>query len=360
MSMSRLSSLVSSTANASLEQSLRNALLRRGGHTSNFLDELETLALRIGLIQGNLHPVLRFPQLLLFAADHGVVVDFGKACKGPTSAQLVERLLNQQLPTGIFARQQGMQLAVVDCGLADAATGHPKLYARKIAHGSRNVRVGPAMSLEQTQSAMRVGMEIAYGLPGNVVACAGIGLGSDAAACLLLARLGDAKLNELLDAGSHMERGDLEHMVKVLDAALKRHKPLGDAVETLAALGGYEVAVMVGVMLVAARKRHLIMVDGLAACAALMVAARISPMVVHYCVHVRSHTHAGLDHAIALFHAKPLLDLGLNHINGTGATLSWPIVRAAAALLSSIVEPPEPSLPPENPDHPGLDVTHIE
>jgi nicotinate-nucleotide--dimethylbenzimidazole phosphoribosyltransferase len=95
---------------------------------------------------------------------------------------------------------------------------------------------------------------------------------------------------------------------------------------------------MVGVMLVAASRRHLIMIDGLPACAALMVASRIAAPVTDYCVFCRSHSHHGLDVALELFQTTALLELGMESSDGTGATLAWPLVRAASALLSEVAE----------------------
>jgi nicotinate-nucleotide--dimethylbenzimidazole phosphoribosyltransferase len=95
-------------------------------------------------------------------------------------------------------------------------------------------------------------------------------------------------------------------------------------------------------MLVAAGRRHLIMVDGLPACAAVMVASRIAPAVIDYCVFCRSHGHQGLDYALNLFHSSALLELGMESTDGTGATLAWPLVRAAASLLTDVAEGEDP------------------
>ena len=121
-----------------------------------------------------------------------------------------------------------------------------------------------------------------------------------------------------------------------------RHKDAVDPVEVLAAFGGFEIAMMVGVMLVAGSKRHLIIVDGVPACAALMVATRIAPAISDYCVFTRSHGHQGLDHALAALNGSALLEIGMQSTDGTGATLAWPLVRSAAALLSEVAEGEEP------------------
>lgn len=346
MSVNR--SLISPTANPLLEQALREKLQRRS-ETTGSLGELEPLAIRLGLVQNTLKPRFRSPQIVLFAADHGLAVD-GIGIPGSAStARLVARLLSSQLPVSVFARIQGLELSVVDCGVAEPVAPHSRLLARKIAHGTRSSRAAMAMSLDQAHAAIRAGMEIADSLPGNVVACAGIGVGAHESAALVLSRLSDTPLRDLLLSGPNMPVEDLNHLVNVLQGAQGRHKDVTDPVEVLAAFGGFEIAMMVGVMLVAGSKRHLVIADGMTACAALMVASRIAPAVTDYCVYCRSHNHHGLDRALSLFHATALLELGMESTDGTGATLAWPLVRSAAALLTEVAEGEDagPSQPAE-------------
>ena len=340
MSVNR--SLISPTSNPLLEQALRSKLQRRA-ETTGGLGELEPLAVRLGLIQNTLKPRFRTPQIAIFAADHGLAVDgLGPAAARQSTSRLANQLLTSQLPVAVFARIQGLELSVVDCGVAESVAPHARLLARKIAHGTRNARVTSAMSLDQAHAAIRAGMEIADSLVGNAVACAGIGVGSHESGALVLSRLSGTPLSDLLISGPDMEESHLAHVLQVLQSAQLRHKDVIDPVEILAAFGGFEMAVMVGLMLVAGSKRHLIIIDGLPACAALMVAARIAPAVTDYCVYCRSHSHQGLDQALKLFHASALLELGMESTDGTGATLAWPLVRSAAALLTEVAEGEEP------------------
>ena len=328
MSVNR--SLIAPTSNPTLEQALRDKLKRRSDTTGE-LGELEPLAIRLGLIQNTLKPRFRAPQLAMFAADHGLAVDGISAPGRPSTAKLVHNLLTSQLPVSVFARIQGLELSVVDCGVSEPVTPHARLLARKIAHGTRNSRVVSAMSIEQAHAAIRAGMEIGDALPGNVVTCAGLGIGSNESSALVLSRLTGANVRDLVNSGPTMKPDDLAHLQVVLFGAQGRHKDVSDPVEVLAAFGGFEIAVMVGVMLVAGSKRHLIIVDGLPACAALMVASRIAPAVTDYCIYCRSHSHQGLDIALSLFHTTALLELGMESMDGTGATLAWPLVKSAAA-----------------------------
>ncbi|HET9821745.1 MAG TPA: nicotinate-nucleotide--dimethylbenzimidazole phosphoribosyltransferase [Burkholderiaceae bacterium] len=340
-------SLIAPTANPLLEQALRDKLLRRS-ETIGSLGELEPLAVRIGLIQNTLKPRFHDPQLVLFASDHGLAVEGPPAAPGHATAERARQALTGQLPVSVFAAIQRMSLSVVDAGVAERLEPHERLLMRKIAHGTRNARVGSAMSLEQAQAAIRAGIEIAETLPGNVLACAGIGTGGHQSAALILSRLTGAPVRELLSAGPQMDQHLLTRLMVLAQGAQGRHRDVTDPVEVLAAFGGFEVAMMVGAMLVAAGRRHLVMVDGMPACAALMVAARIAAPVTDYCVFCRSHGHHGLDYALNLFHTSALLELGMESTDGTGAALAWPLLRAAAALLTEVAEGQDPG-----PSRPG-------
>ena len=359
-------SLIAPTSNPLLEQALL-AKLHRRERTQGGLGELEPVAVRLGLLQHSLKPRFREPQLVIFAADHGLAVDGIHAAPGRETDEMVQQVLAGQLPVSVFAQQQGLKLSVVDCGVASQLPAHEQLIQRKIAHGTRNARVGQAMSLEQAHAAIRAGMEIGDSLRGNLMACAGLGVGSHESAALVLGRLTDTPARELMTSSPQMNPDLLAHLLIVVQGAQGRHRDVTDAVEVLAAFGGFETAVMVGAMLVAASKRHLIMVDGIAACAALMVASRIAESVTDYCVFCRSQTHQGLDRALSLFQASALLELGLNTSDGTGACLSWPLVASAAALLTELGDDDGNSQPigidapviqslydPMNPTVPGL------
>jgi nicotinate-nucleotide--dimethylbenzimidazole phosphoribosyltransferase len=151
-----------------------------------------------------------------------------------------------------------------------------------------------------------------------------------------MSRLSDRPLQDFLAAGPHMRHSELEKLLHALLAAQARHPDESDPMDVLAAFGGFETAVMVGAMLVAASKRQLIIVDGLAACAALKAAASIAAPVTDYALFCRSSSDPGLDSALREFKASALLELGLQSSDGCGAAMSWPLIRAAATLLTDL------------------------
>jgi nicotinate-nucleotide--dimethylbenzimidazole phosphoribosyltransferase len=207
--------------------------------------------------------------------------------------------------------------------------------------------VSPAMTVEQAHAAMRAGMEIGSSLDGNALACAGFGVGGDIAAALVLSRLSGVPARELLTVSASADQAAFTKLLMLAQHAQMRHREVSDPIEVLAAFGGFDMAMLAGLMLAAAQDRRLIVIDGLTACAALMVASRVAPAVTDYCVFCRSRRHQGLDYAMSLFHASALLELGLDSIDGCGAALAWPLVRSAAALLTEVADGEDagPTLP---------------
>lgn len=333
--------LVAPVANPVLERALREKLERRSG-TMGHLGELATLAVQLGLVQNSLKPGFEAPQVALFAADHGLAVEGLGGSAHRSTTQQVRALLSLQLPLPIFAELHGLALSIVDCGLAEAAPAHPRLLARKIAHATHSSRHGAAMSQDQLHSALRAGMEIAALLPGNAIACAGLGVGSTESAALVVSRLSGLQIDQLVGLERRAAGTEAGRLLAVLHAALLRHREVVEPLSVLAAFGGFEIAVMVGVMLTAASERRLILVDGIPACAALMVASSMAPAVTDYCLHCRSHGGPGLDAILRLFQATALLELGIETLDGTGAALAWPLIKSAAALMTEVADAPAP------------------
>lgn len=336
MSLNNPADVVSS--NEALEQALR-AKVAHQAQIFGSMGELDALAVRIGLIQNSLTPRLYGPQLLLFAADHGLVADGLPKSSLPPRREYLQRVLQGQSPVAILARLQGMEWCVVDAGLSEVMPSHARLLPRKISAGSQNARLSQAMSVEQTHAALRAGMEIGDSLPGNVIACAAMGLGANESGALLLSRFGGVDLGKLLLPATRAPE-DLSYpsLVTRLAEALDRHRNTTDPIEILAALGGPDIAMMAGVMIVVASKKGVIVADGLPAAAAFMVAQRITPTITEACIFTRSNSHPGMDLAPGLFKAAAMLELGMESIDGTGATLAWPMLQSAARILTELPE----------------------
>ncbi len=297
------------------------------------LGRIEALALRIGLILGSAQPQLREPQMLVCAADHGLAARGVSAYPSDVTWQMVENFLAGGAAVSVLARQHGIGLTVVDCGVNHDFAPRDGLLIRKIAHGTADALAGPAMSALQCGQAIQNGRDVVSGLPGNALLLGEMGIGNTSAASMLLARLGGLVVADVTGAGTGLDADAVLRKIEVLRDVLALHADARTPMETLAAFGGFEIATLVGAVLQAAAERRVIVVDGFIASAAVLVASRLQPFVLQRCVF--AHRSGERGHALMLAHlkAEPLLDLGLRLGEGSGAALAWPLLVSACALL---------------------------
>ncbi len=338
---------VAPTTDTLLEHAVKQRLAPEG-LPENALGRMEDLALQLARIQnGGPLPFDRLtfesPQLVVFAGDHGISDEGMSALQQGMTVEHVLQLLMGVAPVNALADMHGFDLTVVDAGVAthinlpDAARTRAPLLLRKIGYGTRNLLLGPAMSQAQVVSALHAGMDVVRHLPGNVIALGDIGVANMVSASLLLSRLCGVPLADAcvrddfqipgMDDSAHLKR------LEKLSAAASRHRKALGPIDALAALGGFEIAMMVGAMLQAASERRIVLVDGYVSGAAALVARGLSADVADYLVY--AHRTAETGHRLMLIHlqAQPLLDMGLRVSQGTGAMMAWPLLLAAQGLL---------------------------
>ncbi|MDT4819561.1 Nicotinate-nucleotide--dimethylbenzimidazole phosphoribosyltransferase [compost metagenome] len=303
------------------------------------LGRLESLALQLGLILGTQRPVLQRPTVIVFAADHGVADAGVSAYPAEVTAQMVRNFLAGGAAINVFSRQHGIALEIVDAGVRVPLPAAPGLVNCRIADGTRNFAQEPAMTPEQAAAAMTAGMArvLRHAQQGcNVIGFGEMGIANTSAAACLMQRLTGLPLADCIGRGTGLDDAGLARKREVLEAALALHADAQAPLDVLATFGGFEIAMMAGAFLAAAASRMVILVDGFIASAALLVAQRLDPNVLQYCVfthcsHERGH-RALLDH----FGAEPLLALDLRLGEGTGAALAWPLLASAVAFLNEM------------------------
>ena len=298
------------------------------------LGRIETLAIQIGMLLGTESPVLEEPQLIVFAGDHGLTRQGGvSAYPSDVTWQMVENFLAGGAAVSVLAHQHSLNLSVVDCGVQHDFAARNGLYIRKIAHGTANSFEGPAMSIEQCEQAMNNGIELLRSLPGNVLLLGEMGIGNTSAASLLMARFTGHDIAECTGAGTGLNAKAVLRKANILREVLHRHANVESPMEILAALGGFEIATMVGAVLQAAGERRLVVVDGFIATAAVLVAHAMCPNVLAYCVFAHQSGEQGHSNMLKYLNAQPLLDLGMRLGEGSGAAMAWPLLVSACALL---------------------------
>ena len=301
------------------------------------LGKLEALAMQLALIQGRMTPQLDAPQMVVFAADHGIAARGVSAYPSDVTWQMVENFLAGGAAVSVLARQHGLALTVVDCGVrhdfAPDGRTRPGLIVAKAALGAADSTQGAAMSRAECDTAMAHGVAIVKSLPGNALLLGEMGIGNTSAAALLMARLTGLPVERCAGRGTGLDDAGLARKLGVLREALARHADAHAPLEVLAALGGLEIATMTGAILQAAQERRVIVVDGFITGAAVLVANTIAPNVLQRCVFAHCSAEAG--HALMLQHfgVDALLQLGLRLGEGSGAALAWPLLESACRIM---------------------------
>jgi nicotinate-nucleotide--dimethylbenzimidazole phosphoribosyltransferase len=302
------------------------------------LGELEDLAVRIGMIQSRMDPIVDRVLAYVFAGDHGLTVEGVSAYPSAVTAAMVATFLAGRASVNALARACGVGVAVVDAGV-DADLGPPPgLIDAKVRRGSRNAARESALTVAEVAEALERGRGFAEAatdegidalIPGEM------GIGNTASAALIMHRLAPAPLEACVGAGAGHDAAGLDRKRQVLDRAAAR-SDARTPLEVLAEFGGLEIAMMTGLILGGAAHRRVMIIDGFISSAAALAAIRLAPAARDYCVF--AHVSAERGHALLLktLDARPLLSLGLRLGEGTGGVLAAPLLRAAAAMAREV------------------------
>lgn len=326
---------IAPTANPDLTARLTAAINNKTKPLGS-LGTLERLAARLGLIQDTVAPTVEQPAILVFAGDHGVVAEGVSAFPQDVTWQMVENFLAGGAAINVFARQNGIALHVVDAGIKHDFGARAGLVDRKVAHGTRNFAVEPAMTQDECTTALARGAALAAELPGNVVGFGEMGIGNTTVAAALMHKLTGMPATACVGAGAGLSTEGVLRKARVIEAAVERHAGVDDPLAVLATFGGLEIAMMVGAMLQAAALRKTLLIDGFIVTSALLVAARIEPAILDYCVFAHCSDESGHRRMLDALGAEPLLQLNLRLGEGTGAALALPLVHAAANFLNEM------------------------
>lgn len=334
---------MTSFAISPLDTTLNNALHHKIQHKTKplgALGQLEAIALQIGLIQNSLTPKLRQPTMLVFAADHGIAESGVSPYPQAVTAQMVHNFLAGGAAINVFSRQSGMTLRVIDAGVNHAFAENSHLIDAKIGMGTANFLQSPAMTSTECETAIARGAEIArteIQAGCNIIGFGEMGIGNTSSASCLMSVLTGAPLAQCVGRGTGLDDAGLANKIGVLTQAITHHAlNTSDPYAVLRTFGGFEIAMMVGAMLAAAEQKVVLLIDGFIVSAALLVASRIHPAVLDYCIFSHCSDEQAHRRLLAELKASPLLDLGLRLGEGTGAALAYPLVQNAVNFLNEM------------------------
>ncbi|MEV7192953.1 nicotinate-nucleotide--dimethylbenzimidazole phosphoribosyltransferase [Streptomyces sp. NPDC093510] len=285
-------------------------------------------------------PIPEPAAVAIFAGDHGVHAQGVTAWPQEVTAQMVANFLGGGAVCNAFANQVGAEVCVIDVGVASELPATPGLLPRKVRPGTADMTTGPALTREEVKAAIEVGIETARDLvaAGNKALLTGeMGIANTTASAALISVYTEVDPAEVTGRGTGINDEMHTRKVEVVRRALDLHKPdPADPIGVLAAIGGLEHAAMVGLLLGGASLRTPVILDGVSAGAAALVARAIAPEVLAACI--AGHRSAEPGHVAALnkLGLRPLVDLDLRLGEGTGALLALPIVQSAARAMHEV------------------------
>ena len=304
------------------------------------LGQLEELALQIALVQQTETPNLANPHLIVFAGDHGLTAEGISAYPASVTHAMVKNFMAGGAAINVFCRQNGLQLLVCDVGVNGTFPENVDSFVKyKIRAGTRNMRHEPAMTPNECEAALDAGRTLVNGVKYrgcNVVGFGEMGIGNTSPAALLMHRLTGLSLTQCVGRGTGVDDAGLTRKLAVLRDVANRYVHLTNPLAILAAMGGLEIAALVGGMLQAADNDMVILVDGFIATSALLVAHALNPAMLPNCVFCHLSDEAG--HRLMLEHlqVKALLHLRLRLGEGTGCALAYPLLQAAVGMLNDM------------------------
>jgi len=301
------------------------------------LGRLEDLSVSLAAMTGRLDWLPTRRAVVVCAGDHGVVAQGVSAYPQEVTAEMVHNFLAGGAAINVLSRQMGARVTVVDAGVAGDIPPHPDLVSGKVAPGTADFSIGPAMTSAQAAQSVELGRtvarrEIERGL--DILAVGEMGIGNTTAASAIIAAVTGKPVGEVTGRGTGVSDELLAHKITVIERALKVNDPIGE--KTLQKVGGFEIGAMAGLMLEAAAARIPVIIDGLICTSAALVAAQMEPEVKGYLVAGHRSVEPGHRAALSWLGLTPLLDLDLRLGEGTGAVLAMPLVEAAMRTLQEM------------------------
>lgn len=304
------------------------------------LGQLEQLAVELALILGKENPNIVQPHQLVFAGDHGISAMGISIAGSEVTGQMVANFCAGGGAINAFCQQANMALTVIDCGTINEQAAHPLLKKQRIAPSTAPLHTHVAMTQQQAQQAIDAGITIAqqYINEGaNLIGIGEMGIGNTTAAAALMYALTDYSIDDCVGRGTGVDDETLDRKKKLVQTANAYHQPqLTSPLNTLACLGGFEIAQMVGAMLGTAQLGAVILVDGFISTTAALIATKLAPHTRDYMVFSHGSQELGHQKLLSTLNAKPLLSLELRLGEGSGCPLALPLLQSALAFYNNM------------------------
>ena len=300
------------------------------------LGRLEELSVQLAGITGKVHNELPRKQLLVFAADNGVVAEGVSSAPQSVTMQQTINLTRGKTGAAVLAKRFGCGLTVCDVGV-NADICESAVLNRKIAYGTQNICAGPAMTREQALQAILTGAAVAENVDADAVGIGEMGIGNTTTSSAVLAVLLGADVDKVTGRGGGITEESFRKKKAVIRTAIAVNRPnRDDVIDVLAKVGGFDLAAMCGAFLGAAASRRAAVVDGFISAVAALCAVRLCPLVRGYLIPSHASFEIGYRLAMEAMDLRPLLDLGMRLGEGSGCPLAFQVLDAACAVMNNM------------------------
>ena len=315
------------------------------------LGRLEELAMQVCLIQQTLDPSTAHPCHLLLGGDHGIEREGVSVSPREVTWQQMLNFTRGGGGVNMFCRQHGFHLRIVDVGVDYDLSGVEGILDRKIARGTKNFLYEPAMSEEEFDRAIQVGVDLVDDCISEgcrVLSIGEMGIANTSPSSIWMHLFGNIPLQECIGAGAGLDTPGVRHKYEVLRKAVENFKnshlstlnsklsTLNSQLSPLRHFGGFEMIAAIGAMLRAAEQHLVVLVDGFIMTACAIGAIRLYPAVQDYMIFTHCGDESGHQRMLDIVHARPLLHLGLRLGEGTGALCAFPIVDSAVRMMNEM------------------------
>lgn len=303
------------------------------------LGKLETLALRIGLIQQTLSPTLRNPHNVLFAADHGIIEEGVSVSPKEVTWQQLSHFSHGGAGINFLCNQHGFKLVLVDAGVDYDVPPGRGIIDCKIRRSTRNFLYGPAMTPEEFALAIERGADVASDIHAagcNVISFGEMGSGNTSSSSMWMHAFTGIPLSDCIGAGAGLDRPGIAHKLDVLSRAWENYGGNSSPESYMAWFGGYEMVMAVGGMLRAAELGMVIIVDGFIMTACILAASKLYPEVLDYAVFGHQGDESGHKLMLEALGADPILHLDMRLGEGSGAVCAFPILDSAVRMINEM------------------------
>jgi nicotinate-nucleotide--dimethylbenzimidazole phosphoribosyltransferase len=342
------------TSTLTLKQQLQH-IINHKTKPLGALGRLEEVALKIGLIQRTIHPVIQQPHIIVFAGDHGIAKSgLVNAYPQEVTAQMVLNFVNGGAAINVFCRQNKLALKVVDAGVNFDFASDVQVINAKINYSTKNYLNEPAMTVAEATQAIEKGKAIVAQTAAagcNCISFGEMGIGNTSSATLIMSAITGLPVVEFTGRGAGLNNEQLQTKINTLEQVYEKHslKELAhQPVELLARVGGFEIAMMAGAYLEAVKQKMIVLVDGFIATAGLLIANELFiaekeytavngwQSLIDHCLFAHTSHEAGHEKILRHLGVTPLLNLGMRLGEGTGSALAMPLIQSAVNFLNEM------------------------